>query len=280
MALRIIAWLVLCGSVVPVAVVVASHAKAVSMARRQQAGSEYIAMMLWPFYLLAPFAGTAGAVAGFWLATRADSTAGSVVLYMAGGVLGAWTALFLTGTVRSSRQTRANARKTSRVLSKDEMIGMIRSRAIRSFTRRSGSVSIMYENYWIDGTYQWLPRHADPDGFDSYVAAALALAPGFTVAFHDDELPPERLLRWITAQEAEDLLARGMVKTFTYGTGRLADEPTSGERTGIKLVDHGWVRHIHVEPPMQDTMIPIARAAQRSHHGVPQFCIDGKYEPR
>ncbi len=275
-----IAWLVLCGSILCLAVVTASHLKALSMVRHQQAGSEFIALALFPFYLLAPFAGIAGPVAGFWLAARTSSSAGSIVLYLVSGVLTAWTALWIVSGLISAARSRAESREESRVIGQDEMIELIRSRAIRSFTRESGSVSIQYENYWsTEEKYMWRPEHADPGGYDRYVAAALELAPEFVVAFHDDDSPRERLFRWITADEAESLLEHGMVKTFNYGAGSLADEPASGERTGIKLIDYGWVRHIYVEPPMEHTMVSAARAAQRSHNGFPQFCIDGKYEP-
>jgi hypothetical protein len=250
------------------------------MVRRQQAGSEFIAIALWPLYLLAPVASAAGAAAGFWLAARTSSTAGAVALYVAGGVLAAWTVLLVISAVWGARRTRDINRATSRVISQDEMIEQLRSRAIRSFTRESGLVSIQYENYWTaEGEYRWQPDHADPDGFDSYVATALELAPDFVVAFHDEDSPRERLFRWITAAEAESLLDRGVIKTFNYGVGGLADEPASGQRTGIKLIDYGWVRHLYVEPPMENRMVPVARAAQRSHNGLPQFCIDGRYEP-
>jgi hypothetical protein len=74
--------------------------------------------------------------------------------------------------------------------------------------------------------------------------------------------PREKLFRWITADEAESLLERGLIQTFNYGIAdSLANEPSSGQPTGIKLIDHGWVRHIYVEPSMEDTMVPIARAA-------------------
>jgi hypothetical protein len=275
-----ISWLVLCASVLCLAVVTASHIKALRMVRRQQAGSEFIALALFPFYLLAPLAGIAGPIAGFWLAARTSSTAGSVVLYLVSSVLTAWTALWIVSSLISAARSRAESRAESRVISQDEMIELIRSRAIRSFTRESGSVSIQYENYWsTKGKYMWRPQHADPGGYDRYVAAALELAPERVVAFHDEDSPADRLFRWITADEAESLLEHGMIKTFNYGAGDLADEPASGGRTGIKLIDHGWVRHIYVEPGMEDTMVPVARAAQRSHHGFPQFCIDGRYEP-
>jgi hypothetical protein len=279
--LGIIAWLVLCGSVLCVAVVVASHIFAVRMARRKQAGSEYIAMFLWPFYVFAPLAGIAGALAGFWLAPRASSTAVSAALYITGGALAAQEALWLAGAVRDNRRSRAQRREVSAVVSQDEMIRLIRSGAIRSFARKSGSVGITYENYWAGGKYQWLPHHADPDGFDSYVTAARALAPGLIIAFADHDAPRERLFRWITVDEAADLLDRGLIKTFNYGTVSSAEnEPASGERTGIKLIDHDYVRHIYVEPSMEDIMVPLARAAQRSRAGapVPQFCINGSYE--
>jgi hypothetical protein len=275
-----ISWLVLCGSVLWLAVVVASQMKAAQMLRRHQAGSEFISMALWPFYLLAPFAGIAGPIAGFWLAARTSSTAGSVVLYLVSGVLTAWTALWIISSPIRAARSRAESRAVSRVVSQDEMIELIRSHAIRSFTRESGSVSIQYENYWsTKGKYMWRAQHADPGGYDRYVAAALELAPEVVVAFHDNDSPRERLFRWITADEAESLLEHGMIKTFNYGAGSLADEPASGEQTGIKLIDHGWVRHIYVEPAMEHIMVSVARAAQRSHDGFPQFCIDGKYEP-
>jgi hypothetical protein len=190
--LTITAWLVLCGSALLVAAAAASNVKLAGIARRRQAGSEIIAMALWPLYLLALPAGIAGAVAGFWLAAQTTSTAVSTVLFLAGGVLAAWTGLSLIGPVRGSVRTLAERREESREVSQDEMIGLIRSRAIRSFARESGSVFIVFENYLTaDGKFKSHPRRADPDGFDSYVAAALELAPDFDVNFADLDLPQE-----------------------------------------------------------------------------------------
>jgi hypothetical protein len=230
-------------------------------------------------YPLSLLAGIAGAIAGFWLAARTSSTAGSAILYLAGGVLTAWTALLLISAVLLIRLARAQDPAISTVISQDEMIKLIRSHAILAFTRELDFVSIQYASNRPTGNYQWRPDHADPDGFDSYVAAALEIAPDFIVAFHDHDSPGEGLFRWITTHEAVDLLERGMIKTFNYGSVRFPENETaSGERTGIKLTDYGWVRHIYVEPSMEGTMVPVARAAQRSHDGIPQFCIDGKYE--
>jgi hypothetical protein len=51
----------------------------------------------------------------------------------------------------------------------------------------------------------------------------------------------------------------------------------NGKLAVIQLIDYGWVRHIHVLPSLESTMIPIARAAQ-NRLGKPQFNINGHYE--
>jgi hypothetical protein len=87
------------------------------------------------------------------------------------------------------------------------------------------------------------------------------------------------MFRWITADEAGDLLSRDMIGSFSFGTGSYhADKPASGQRTGIKLIDHGTVCHMYVEPPMEDAMIPVVRAAKRAHDGRPRLVVGGNYE--
>jgi hypothetical protein len=187
---------------------------AMRMAKRQQAGSEFIPLALSPLYLLAPVASVAGAIAGFWLATRAHGTAGSVILYVAGGVLAACAAPSVAFVMMA-----------------------------------------------------W--------------AAHRLVSPRRRVTSADEsDASAEGAFRWITADEAVNLLDHGTIKTFSYGVSRFPENRTaSGQPTGILLTDYGWVRHIYVESSMEDTMVPVARAAQRSHDGVPQFCVDGIYEP-
>jgi hypothetical protein len=285
----IVAWSILCGSILWVAAVVASLVMTMRMASHERAGSEFIPLALSPLYVLAPLASITGAVAGFWLATRTSSAAGSILLYLVGGVLAVsalvslfcaflvWAALQMASAGRSRWSRRA---RRSRVIGQDEMLELINSRAIRSFTRESGVVSIEYvSSRDADGNFVWLPNRAAPDGFDAYVAAAQELAPGFIIAFSDQDSPLAKRCRWITADEAESLLARNMIATFNYGTHHTFQHaPAAGEPTGIKFIDWGWVRHIYVEPPMTDIMMPVARAAQRSHDGAPKFCRNGRYE--
>jgi len=126
-------------------------------------------------------------------------------------------------------------------------------------------------------------RRAHPQDYLTFVAAADELLADGRMIHYDDETgegPSSTNRRWITFEEAAALLGTGKVKTFSYGSrgdsgdGRM---PFRGTPTGIKLTDHGWVRHIRVDPEREAALIPLARAAQASH-GRPQFSINGCYE--
>jgi hypothetical protein len=280
--LSVIAWLVLCGSALPVAAVIAVHAWAVSLARHGKSGSEFIPMFFLPLYLLALLAGITGPIAGFWLAAMAGSTAGRVVL---SSVAGAWavpTVLVLVGLIRSVPSVlrqRAQAREWSRVIGQDEMINLMRSGSVRAFERRPGPVVVIWyeRSLAASGKGRYGTQHADPGGYDAYVAAARELTPGITIEYADEDLPPKSKFRWITADEATDLLERGRVIVFHCGVNIV---PASGEPTGIKIIDYGRQYHMYIDPPMEGAMMPVARAARHAHNGHPRFVIDGKREPR
>jgi hypothetical protein len=80
---------------------VAIRIQAAGMVRRKQAGSEYLVMAFWPVFVLAPLAGVAGAVAGFWLASRTGSAVGRGILDVVGGILAVWGVLAVIEIARS-----------------------------------------------------------------------------------------------------------------------------------------------------------------------------------
>jgi hypothetical protein len=79
---------------------VAIRVQAACMVRRKEAGSEYLVMAFWPVFVLAPLAGLAGAIAGFWLASRTGNAAGRGILYVAGGSLAVWETLAIIEIAR------------------------------------------------------------------------------------------------------------------------------------------------------------------------------------
>jgi hypothetical protein len=83
----ITAWVGLCGAVLWIAAVAASFILAFRMGSHEQAGSEFILLILAPFYLLTPLVSAGGAIAGFWLAARTNSTAGGIGLNLVASVL-------------------------------------------------------------------------------------------------------------------------------------------------------------------------------------------------
>lgn len=99
--MTVIAWLVLCVSVMAVGAAIAIGVKAALMVRRHQAGSEYLGMAFWPVFLVALLAGLAGPIAGFWLAAGTGNAVGRGVLYAIGGTLAAWELLAVIEIARA-----------------------------------------------------------------------------------------------------------------------------------------------------------------------------------
>jgi len=99
--MAVIAWLVLCVSVMVVGAAIAIRVKAALMVRRHKAGSEYLGMAFAPVFLVALLAGMAGPMAGFWLAGDTGNVVGRSALYTVGGILAAWELLAVIEIARA-----------------------------------------------------------------------------------------------------------------------------------------------------------------------------------
>lgn len=266
-------WIVLAGSLALVAVATTVRAWLGTWARNGKSGSEYLYMALSPLFFAELLARFAGGVAGVLLVVLLDEPRARTVAGVLGGVLVLLCIPVVTGLLRH-RKSLATA---DRVLGQDEMLELIRSRAITSFVKEAdGSLRFVYAERDDD---LFRPTNADPEGYPAYVAAAdeVRRGHGHTIAYRSRADAPVGP-RWVTVEEATALLDAAEIKTFTYRElPEHRQVPESGTPTGIKLLDHGWVRHLVVDPAMEATMIPIARAAQRVH-GRPQFSSNGWYE--
>jgi hypothetical protein len=278
--MTVLLWIPFGVSVVVVGVAAGVHGGLVLLARQGKSGTEYVQIALAPLFFTAYLLTYAGGVSGLLLAAAADSP---MVRVLTGGVGGVMLALNVLSHVARFRQRRL-ARELDRVISQDEMLGLIRSRTIKGFHKdKDGDVRFVYVNDWENGEFLWRTTKADGAGYPAYVAAAddVRRRYGHTVSYRNESDPNDPLTpggRWITVDEATALLQANEIKTFTYrGSGGFGHTTFKGKPTGIRLLDHGWVRHLHVNPAMEATMIPIAREAQR-RHGRPQFSINDRYE--
>ena len=247
--------------------------------------------VLWPRFeglgllavLLAMFAIVTTFVGGFsGLALILLSDAG-VVLVVSTVVLLAGAALVTAVGLHQIWLSRRISRIGRKLLSRDEVLDLIGAGLVRSFSRRDGVLEVSLDPRAAEDSDLWT-RRAHPRDYLAFVAAAdEILAEGRMIHYDDDtgEGPSSTNHRWITLDEAAALLGTGKVQNFLYGNrGGSGDDRMTfrGTPTGIKLIDHGWVRHIRVTPEREAILIPLARAAQASH-GRPQFCVNGSYEP-
>lgn len=175
-----------------------------------------------------------------------------------------------------------------RVMLRDEMIGLIEACEVDSFSKSSlseGKVSVSYvNNYDNEGEWVWKPKHAEGEYYADYVEFAKRVKPSCVVSYYNDmpgekDDPASLGHRWINTDQARMELMDCSIKTFNYGpnVGFPAEELV-GERTGIALIDHGWVKHIYVDGENEQVLVPIAREAQQKcGMDNPQFW-DGRYE--
>ncbi|TDP90600.1 hypothetical protein [Labedaea rhizosphaerae] len=275
-------WSALDFSVVVVGVALAVFGLVVLWAYKGPSGGEMAVLIMAPLYLAALLCQFIGAFSGLLLAFLIDKSPARFVAGILGGVFFLTCALTVFVSVRAWRLEK----KSDRVIGQDEMIDLIRCRAVSSFSKEpDGTVRFEYaERRDENGRYLYYrPTHADSQGYPAYVAAAndLRHRHGHVIDYHNhadsyDPLAPGP--RWVTTDEATALLRAGEIDTFSYGE---PPDPRkilkAGTSTGIALIDHGWVRHLVVDRAAEAAMIPIAREAQH-RHGKPQFSIDGRYE--
>ncbi|MEO6090769.1 MAG: hypothetical protein ABIQ18_47470 [Umezawaea sp.] len=191
-------WTVLVASVVVFGVAVTLRAGLAYWASKGNSGSEYLFMALRPLFLVEVPLKFAGALSGLVLAVRLDS---SPTWQNVAGTLG-WVLVFLCALevvryFRVRKSLRDDQRRYDdlrRVISQDEMLGLIRSRTIKSFFRRQdGCVRFRYAEEPANDNDRQRPTTADPRGYPAYVAAANDLRPqdGHTVTHHDDYDPDD-----------------------------------------------------------------------------------------
>ncbi|MEV4312963.1 hypothetical protein [Actinocrispum sp. NPDC049592] len=250
------------------------------MARAGKSGTEIIQLGLAPVYLAAYVLTYIGGFCGIRLSGLLTGPI-RIVAGVLGGVLLGLSALGIVGFLHE----RLSARKLDRVISQDEMLALVRAHEIKSITKQhDGTVTFIYANNWQDGKYIYRPTKADPDGYPAYVTAAneIRRGQGYVITYRNENDPLDPLSpggRWITAAEATDLLNDNEIRTFAYGSpsSGWATTPMAGDPTGIKLNDHGWVRHMYVDAANEALLIPIAREAQH-RHGKPYFIINDRPE--
>jgi hypothetical protein len=189
---------------------------------------------------------------------------------------------------REARRSRRHSRISEQPLATEEVLALIRAGRVEAFSKEEGVVTVFLTP---DPTVkEWSRlRRADAQDYAAFVATANEVCDQVgVITYHNDSGqndPASPGSRWITPEEATALLNAGKISTFCHGVpepsfigpGRQGRMTFHGARTGIQLIDYGWVRHIYVTPALESTMIPIARAAQ-ARLGKPQFNVNGRYE--
>ncbi|WP_285478400.1 hypothetical protein [Amycolatopsis sp. NBRC 101858] len=213
-----------------------------------------------------------------------------ILLTDAGVVLIASTAVLLAGAafvaslvLKHRWLFRRESRARTRILSRKEVLELIRAGLVHSLSRRDGVLEVDLK-LAAAAEPALRTRRARPRDYLAFVAAAdELLASGRKISYEDEtgEGPSSTDRRWISVEEAARLLGTGEVKTFACGGDeRSADgRPRTfrGTPTGIKLTDRGWARHLAIVPEMAKTLLPLARVA-RARWGRPHISIDGRYE--
>lgn len=249
-------------------------------ARFTVVGPAFLATILTMFAIVTTFV---GGFSGLLLILLSDAGPPvRIVLIVSTVVLLAGAGLVTAVVLNHIWLSRRVSRISKQLLSRDEVLDLIRAELVRSFSRRDGVLEVSLDPRAAEDPELWT-RRAHPQDYLVFVAAADEILAEGRMIHYDDETgegPSSTNHRWITLEEAAGLLGAGKVKTFSYGSrGSSGDGRTTfrGTPTGIKLTDHGWVRHIRVAPEMEATLIPLARAAQACH-GRPQFSVNGSYE--
>jgi hypothetical protein len=266
-------------SAVVVGLTVAFFGYLLLLQRRGNPAAGIICVAAAPVFTSAHVLAWAGGISGLLLNVILNQSSIRTIVTIIAILMLAYAVVRAVQTIHIHRMVRLH----NRTISQDEMLNLIESCAISSFSKRAGTVDFGYTNPGSGkGRDFWRPHRADATGYPAYVAAANEVRSRCRITYNNDTGPNDPSSpghRWITQEEASALLNAGKIRTFSYGQpdtfARLA---FSGHPTGIKLVDYGWVHHIGVDAAMESTMIPIARTAQ-TRHGAPQFCVNGHYEP-
>ncbi|MEU0790119.1 hypothetical protein ABZ342_08620 [Amycolatopsis sp. NPDC005961] len=223
----------------------------------------------------------AGGFAGLLLVLLTDA---GPVLIVSTGVLLAGATCVTAFALNQVRLSRRDSRVGKRLLSRDEVVDLIKAGLVHSFSRRNGVLEIQLK---LRAAKEPALRHrrAHPRDYLAFVAAATEGGAGRRkIRYEDDtgEGPSSTERRWITVAEAAALLGADQVKTFGWGGLESPDNARAtfrGTPTGIKLIDHGWARHIVAAPESGAALLPLARVA-RSAHGRPHIIVDGHWEQR
>lgn len=234
---------------------------------RGESGSEYFGLVFAPLFLVMPFFMVTGTLSALGLALDSREIALRACCAMAAAGFGIWMVLSFIMFIRTALQQWKESREHNRIMSREEMLDLISSSAIRSFTDTGNYVELIYqENRDSDGRYIYKARRADSAGYQAYVAAAnQARRLGVDVYYFNRigrNDPSSAGTRWLSVAEARALLLSGAIDAFHCGRrDPYPAESATGQATGIKITDFGWVRHLYVEPGLASTMVPIARNA-------------------
>jgi hypothetical protein len=250
-----------------------------SMARKGKAAVGCHAVGCWPVFSVMPVVLLAGALAAGALAATVRQAYLRAAVGAVGGLFALWVLLIVIATVRQLLRAKRDTRIERRILDQAEMLELIRAGAISSFTKDGDEVAIRYRVHDLSAR----PRRADPAGYAAYVAAANERVGSDEVSAYRNRHgldPASGCHRWIIVDEARVVLEDLRTASLTYGRRYRDEVAASGPPSGLILVDHGWVRHLYVQPELVETMIPIVLAAHyvRAHRKPLQIYYDPPVE--
>jgi hypothetical protein len=238
-------------------------------------GSSLLGLLLVYFLIVTTFIGGFSGLALILL------TDGGVVLVVSTVVLLAGAAFVIAVVLHRIWLSGAVSRAGKRLLSRDEMLDLIRANLVGSFSRRDGLLEVELKLRAAKEP-ELRKRRAHPRDYLAFVAAVKEGGAAMRKIRYDDDTgegPSSTDRRWITVEETAALLGAGQVKTFSCGGDESPGEVRTfrGTPTGIRLTDHGWARHIAAGPELAATLVPLARVA-RAAHGRPHIAVNGHYE--
>lgn len=177
-------WITFIISIATISLAIAVMAWLASWARKGKSGSEIFAMALAPLFHTAFLLMYAGGVSGILLAVLHDGMVARVATGAVGSILLAMGAFAVVGKLRARRSTRDKLR----VISQQEMLELIRSRAVNRFWKDGETVHFRYTTNTDDnGKFLWRTTYADAKGYPAYVAAATEIRhrTGHIIIYHD-----------------------------------------------------------------------------------------------
>lgn len=254
------------------------------LANNGTSGTEFFALIFWPVLITVPFLAVVGMLTGVTLTVNSLHIRSRVFWGIISTLLLLAVIHQAVGYIAESKESKEYERQ----LGRDETVSLISNCEIESFTKNSikedNYVDLQYKNnYDQNDEWQYKPYKADGNYYPDYVVAAKdANSKCGEIIYHNDT-PGEKNdpaglgHRWLGVDEAKLVLMNCEIKTYNYGPISLP-ETVKGTKSGIALIDYGWVKHLYVYPQSEQELMPVViQAKEKCGSDTPQIW-NGSYE--